>query len=358
VGGGQFCGVEEVADIVFENVSFVEPTSTISDFDIDVVGSNTFPLMLRDSRLTGAMDLVHIAGGASINLDNDDLEPPSAFYPGTPITANGSIRLDSEVQHMTISNCYTESPGPNFLYQGYVQETDGINVVRLINNTINANAPIVFVPNQMMVLDGNTIKGNVVINAGGPGYGKQNVMAVGNQFGGTAGFVGTAQGQIQQLGTAYPSGAVSSVLSSLWLSGPTTVGGVFQFSNNGGQVAYRVSTSSNQGIPQDWSPLHVDEVRTPTMIQAGQWTIDTAGAAPGARIRLVKSSTDNGYNYPVNIAQYDSDTGTTTAITPPGGAAGSSLQINSTHGAIGWVEVVLVSGSPNSWAVSAWGTIP
>jgi hypothetical protein len=330
-GGGCPGGSCEVDNVVFQNVFFAQITT--ADYDLDVVGSNTFRIMVRDSRLTGANDLVHVVAG-SIDLDNDDLAPPP--------TANGSIRLDSLVQHMTVSNCYTEVSGPKFLYQGYVQPVDGQNVVHLIGNTTNAIAPIVIVPNQMFVLDGNLLKGNVVVNAGGPTYGKQTVVAVGNQFGGNAYFAGTAQAQIQQLGTVTTQGAVSSVLSTAWLSGPTSVGGLLQM-QQGGQIAYRVTTGGNQPYwpPQDFSPANWDEVRAPTMLAAATWAVEPAGATPGARIRFVKTSPDS---YPITIAQHNPDDTYTNLTT-----------INSTPGSNGWVELVLVAGSPNAFALSAWG---
>jgi hypothetical protein len=329
--GGACSPPMEVDNIVFQNVLFA--STNISDYDVDVEGSNTFRIMVRDSRLTSANDLVRVVAG-SIDLDNDDLAPAP--------TGNGSIRVDSLVQHMTVSNCYTEVTGPKFFYQGSVQEHDGPNVVRIIDNQVNANAPIVFVPNQMMVLDGNVLKGNVEINEGGKDYGKQSVIAVGNQFGAHAYFSGTGQGQIQQIGTASTTGEISSVLSTLRLSGPTSVAGLLRLQPSG-QVAYRITTGDSRphSPPQEFSPLHWDEVHAPKMTAPVTWTVDGSGATPGVRMRFVKTSTDK---YPITIAQKNGD-GTLTRLTT----------LNSTPGATGWVELTLLSGSPNDWAVSAWG---
>ncbi len=339
--GTQLCegGICEVADIVFQNVLFnsINSANNISDYDLDVYGSNTFPIMVRDSVLYMAKDLVHVASGASINLDNDELEPPTS--------ANGSIRVDSTVQHMTVSNCYTEVPGPNFFWQGSVQQSDIQSVITLTNNQINANAPIVFVPNQMMVLDGNLFKGNVNINAGGSGYGAQTVVAVGNQFGAGAGFAGTALGQLQQLGTVSTGGAVSSTLSTLSLaslSGPTSVTGLLQLQNGGG-IAYRVATGGNQNfIPAPaYGPLNFDEIRAPVMLQDATWDVDSTGVTTGARIRFVKDSTVSTDSHTITIV--DKVTGSVVAT------------LNSAAGSTGWVELVLLSGSPNYWARSAYG---
>jgi Pectate lyase superfamily protein len=87
----------EVDNIVMEGMQLIQLGAPVFSA-LDVVGSNTFMITLRDSRLEGAAHLVHIASGAGVTLDGCDF---GKAY-------EDIIRLDGLSQPTTVANSYTE----------------------------------------------------------------------------------------------------------------------------------------------------------------------------------------------------------------------------------------------------------
>jgi hypothetical protein len=183
----------QVDNIAMEDVTIVQVGNRAS-YGIRAKGSNTFRISIRRARMSGAFNLVGISEGAGLTLDDCDFS--DAFQ--------GIVRIDGLSKPTTISNSYTElGGGVPFFYQVDVVR-NGESPIRLLNNLINANNPVLLTASQPFLLEANLFKGDVQVmfppSTDQPAKGRQ-IVSVANVFGAQARFTGDARETVMEIGT-------------------------------------------------------------------------------------------------------------------------------------------------------------